>query len=133
MLFENISFFRWNFLKFLVKSEKSFHKSFLFKIEICPKIPFTFGGESDQHTRIYVKNFYMNDLDLLGARNTKIWMPGILPSSFIAYNINESGKCKNECTNYMYIFFTLFVNLATFEHTFLRIYFSKWNEPRCDS
>ena len=26
------------------------------------------------------KKIYMNDLDLLGARNTKIWMPGIPPT-----------------------------------------------------
>ena len=41
-LFENFFIFGWNLIPILVKSEKSFHKSFLFKIEICPKIPFTF-------------------------------------------------------------------------------------------
>ena len=41
-LFENFFIFGWNLIPILVRSEKSFHKSFLFKIEICPKIPFTF-------------------------------------------------------------------------------------------
>ena len=42
-LFGNIICFRWIFIPILGKSEKSFHKSFLFKIEKCPKIPFTFA------------------------------------------------------------------------------------------
>ena len=42
-LFENIIFFSWIFIPILGKSEKSFHNSFLFKIENFPKIPFMFG------------------------------------------------------------------------------------------
>ena len=41
-LFENFLSFGWNLIPILVKSEKSFNKSFLFKIEICPKYPLRF-------------------------------------------------------------------------------------------
>ena len=55
-LFGNI-FFRLIFIPILGKSEKSFYKSFLFKIEICPKTPFLLVGENDVCPKSYQNPF----------------------------------------------------------------------------
>ena len=56
-LFEKFLSFGWNLIPILVKSEKSFHKSFLFEIEICPKIPFGLVGENDFCPKSYQNLF----------------------------------------------------------------------------
>ena len=51
------------------------------------------------------KNFYMNDLDVLGARNTKIWMPAFFSplTPVIAWAIvgaiREQGGKKSKPPN----------------------------------